>query len=813
MFKNYLKVAFRNSRKNPVYTLINVVGLGVGIACCVLITMYVLSERSYDRDYSYSDRLYRVSQSIVFEDESGDAATTPFPLKDALMNEFPASVQDGVRFYNLQQDKISIANPENRQIVRQEKFYFTDASVTELFDVNILSGDPDGGLDAPNSVMITEEIARLYFGDEDPIGKTLALEGRIALTVTSVMSEWPENSHFRPDLLASFESLRGMWRNYDELTSRWRSNPVWTYILLSEGTRPEDLEGQFDTFIDQYYAEFFTETETVELQLQPLTDIWLYSDLEAEIAPNSSYATVWIFSGIALLILVIACINFVNLSTAGAVYRSREVGMRKVLGAGRGALVVQFILESMIYVLLAGLLAIFLIAVSQPIFSLFTGREIGFSNLGTLQWTGITLLFILLVSLMAGMYPSAVLASMQPIESLRGTYASGKKGEKLRRFLVLFQFSVTAFLLIAASTAWFQYTYLQEKDMGFDKEQVLVVPLAMTSAVWSYDAFKERALAHSGIMSVTGSKMVMGDKDFLTYNITPEGFSEEDTPSFAKIFVLHDFIETLDIPLLAGRSFSKEFQTDEAQAVLINREMVETLDWGEPADAIGKSFRFEDQIMTVIGVTENFHHTQLRRELEPLIMELPANLNQFVTNIEFMKVRLAPGDPSDAISELQEIWNSVDRTHSFDYFFLDDRLDQIYSREEKLAGVLGTFSGLAILVGCLGLLGLISYSVSRRRKEIAIRKTLGLSAPGVFMLLSKDYLKLVIAGHLVALPLCWFAISKWLESFPYQISIGWHLFITLLASLVITIAISLLTICSQSIKAALENPTNSLKGE
>jgi putative ABC transport system permease protein len=813
MFKNYLKVAFRNSRKNPVYTLINVVGLGVGIACCVLITIYVLNERSYDREYTYADRLYRVSQSIVFEDESGDAATTPFPLKEALINDFSAMVEDGVRFYNLRQDKISIANIESRQIVRQDRFYFTDASVVNLFDVNILSGDPDGGLDAPGSVIITEDIGRLYFGDEDPVGQTLALEGRIALTVTAVMSEWPENSHFRPDMLASFESLRSMWRNYDEITSRWRSNPVWTYVLLSEGTRPEGLAERFDTFIDQYYAEFFTETETVELNLQPLTDIWLHSNLEAEIAPNSNAATVWIFSGIALLILIIACINFVNLSTAGAIYRGREVGMRKVLGAGRESLVLQFILESMIYLILAVILAAFLIAASQPIFSVFTGMEFELSDIGTAQWGGLFLLFILLISFLSVIYPSAVLASLQPVESLRGTFAKGRKGEKLRKSLVLFQFSVTAFLLIAASTTWFQYTYLQQKDMGFDKEQVLVVPMAMTSAIWSYDAFKERALAHSGILSVTGSKMVMGDEDFLTYNITPEGFSEEDTPSFAKIFVLHDFLETMNIPLLAGRTFSEEFQTDGAQAVLISREMVDYLEWGEPADAVGKSFRFEEQVMSVIGVTENFHHTQLRRELDPLIMELPANLNEFVSHISYMKIKLAPGDPSDAIAELQEIWESVDQTHSFDYFFLDDRLNQIYSREEKLAGVLGTFSGLAILVGCLGLLGLISYSVSRRKKEIAIRKTLGLSAPGVFMLLSKDYLKLVVAGHLVALPLCWFAISRWLESFPYQISIGWYLFITLVASLLITMAISLLTISSQSLKAAMQNPTESLKGD
>lgn len=813
MLKNYLKVALRNCRKNPVYTLINVIGLGVGIACCVLISLYVIDELSFDRDYSKSESLYRVSQSIVFDGEPSEAATTPYPLKEALIGDFPAIVEDGVRFYDLRQDKISISNPDNRQIVRQDRFYFTDASVVKMFDVEVVSGDPEGGLDAPNSVMITPEIARLYFGDDDPIGKILALEGRIALTVTAVMNPWPQNSHFRPDLLASFESLKGMWSNYDEITSRWRANPVWTYILLNEGADPGALEEGLNQFTERYYSDYFSGLETVDLHLQPLTGIWLYSDVEAEIAPNSSYMNVWLFSGIAFLVLVIACINFINLSTAGAMYRSREVGMRKVLGAERGALVFQFIFESIIYILLALLLAIIIIYAAQPVFSVFTGRDIAMSRLGAFQWSALFFLLVMLVSGLSGIYPSTVLSSLKPIESLKGILTRGKRGERLRKGLVVFQFTVTAFLLISTSLAYFQYIYLQQKDMGFDREQVVVVPLAMTSAVWSYDAFKERALMHSGIVSVTGSKMVMGDEQFLTFDITPEGYAAGDTPSFPKIFVLYDFLETMNIELIAGRTFSQDFSTDEEQAILINREMVDYLNWGEPQDAIGKTFRFDDQVMTVIGITENFHHTQLRRELEPLIMELPANLNQFVTNIEFMKIRLAPGDPSDAIAELQEIWSSVDQTHSFDYFFLDDRLNQIYRKEEMLAGVLGTFSGLAILVGCLGLLGLISYSVNRRKKEIAIRKTLGLSAPGVFMLLSKDYLKLVLIGHIAALPFVWYGISKWLDLFPYQINAAGYLAVTFLASLLITLAISLLTISSQSIKAAFLNPTDSLRGD
>lgn len=813
MLGNYLKIVLRNIKRRPVFTLINIVGLSVGIACCFIIFLYVSDELSYDTHFEHSERLYRINQSTIFEGEESPVASTPFPLKEAIVRDFPAFVEAGARFFNLDKDNISISNPDNREIIRQEKFYFTDPAVVEMFDIDIIKGNPNGGLDEPNSVIITERVAQMYFGDEDPIGKDLRIEGRFMLSVTAVMKEWDNRSHFKADMLASFESLRGFWGNYDVLTSRWRWNPSWTYILLDEGADAANLEAQFDDFVSRYYSDYFTEQEQVKLRLQPIEDIWLYSDLEAEIEPTSSYIYVYLFSGIAILILIIGCINFVNLSTATAIYRSKEVGIRKVLGAEKTSLVTQFMIEALLFTVIALLVALTIVHLSLPHFSAFTGKELVITELGV--WGSLLLALVLIVTIagLSGFYPTAVLTSLKPIDGLRGIMTKGKSGALMRKSLVVFQFSITALLIIATALTYYQYTFLQQKDLGFDKEQVLVVPMSMTSAIWSLDEFIDRGKSHISVLNITGSKTIMGSPDNWKYDITPEGFAEGETPSLSKLFVWYDFTETMGIEVIAGRSFSKDFLTDEQQAVMINQAMVDYLDWGTPDEAIGKSFRVAGNMLSVVGVTENFNHTYLRKELEPLIMELPSNLNQKIANIEYMKIRLAPGDPSDAIAHLETVWEDVDRSHSFDYFFLDDRLNQIYRSEQQLTYILTGFSILAIIIGCLGLMGLTAYSVSRRSREIAIRKTLGLSALGVFTLLSKDYLKLIVLAHIIALPITYFIVRNWFEMFPYQINLISYTLLTFIFSLLISVLISVMTISSQSIKATLINPAFSLRSE
>ncbi len=814
-FLYILKIAFRNWKKSPFFTLVNLLGLAVGIASCLLIGVYLINELSYDTHHEKSDRIYRITQTMLTNGEiDGTSATTPFPLKQTISNELGGSVSASVRFFDLESESVAIKNPDNNVVIRQSRFFFTDPEVFDLFDIPLTRGDVRQVLAEPNSVVITENIASVYFGNEDPMGKTFHFEGRIALTVSGVMEDWSSNSHFKADFLTSFETLRNIWGNYDEITEQWRWNPVWTYILTEPGVEAEQLNETIAEVTRPFYAEDFTGAESVELQLQPLEEIWLTPGLDGEIEPVSNFVNVYLFGLIAGFILILACINFINLSTAAALRRSKEVGVRKVLGAERSGLAVQFMMESLIFTLAAFLAGVLLSWLMFPFFESFTGKEL-LSDLMNLPELALMLsIFILVIALLAGLYPSAVLSSFNPIESLRGKQSKGKGGTKIRKGLVLVQFAITAILLIGTSLVYFQHKHLQEKDLGFDTEQVIAVPVYLTSAIWSYDEMKQRALEHTSILNISGSKTLFGSSNFWKYDITPDDAAADEMPSFNKIFVLHDILETMNIDVIAGRDFSEEFSTDAEQALLINRAMVEFLEWEEPENAIGRTFRnSQGKQFSVVGVTENFNHAFLRRELEPLILELPANLNQKIANIEYMMVRLAPGNPGDAIEHLRSIWADVDQTHPFDYFFVDDRLNQLYEPEQRIASVMGIFALIAIFVGSMGLLGLASYSVKVREKEVAIRKALGLTAPGVFYLLSKDYLLLIVSAHLLALPVIYFAASGWLADFPYRIELGYYLVITFLFSLLITLVISIGTVSSQSVKAALLNPADTLKNE
>ena len=810
-----LKIAFRNWKRTPLFSVVNLLGLAVGVASCLLIGIYVLNELSYDEYHEKSDRIYRVTQAIQNNGENdGRSVSTPFPLKGVIDNELQGSVATTVRFFDLESESVSIKNPDNNVVIRQSGFFFTDPEIFQVFDINLVRGDVNQVLSEPNSVVITEEMAGIYFGSEDPMGKTFHFEGRIALTVTGVMENWPQNSHFKADFLTPFSTLRNLWGNYEELVSRWRWNPVWTYILTEPGVDDQQLEQRIAQLSEPYFDEYFTGSESVDLRLQPLDDIWLTAGLDSEIEPVSNSVNVYLFGLVAIFILTLACINFINLSTASALRRSKEVGVRKVLGADRSGIAGQFIIESIIFTLAAFVVGIVIGWLAFPYFETFAGRELMSANLELREIVFFISVFIVVIALLAGLYPSAVLSSFNPIDSLRGKQSKGKKGTRVRKALVLVQFSITAILLIGTSLVYFQHQHLQQKDLGFETEQIIAVPVFLTSAIWSYDELKQRALSNASILQVSGAQSLFGSSNFWKYDYTPDDTGNEDAPSFSKLFVLNDILETMDIEIIAGRDFSEDFSTDGEQALLINREMVDYLEWGEPEDAIGRTFRDPNgNRYSVVGVTENFNHTFLRRELEPLILDLPANMTQRIANIEYMKVRLAPGNPNEAIEHLQSIWTDLDQTHPFDYFFVDDRLNQLYEPEQKVASVMGVFALIAIFVGSIGLLGLASYSVKVREKEVAIRKVLGLSAPGVFYLLSKDYAILIVVAHLIALPVIYFAADSWLEGFPYHIELISYLMITFVMSLILSLLISIGTISSQSVKAALLNPAESLKNE
>jgi len=813
MLKSYFLILYRTAKRKPVYTVINLTGLAIGVACFVFIGIYVWDELRYDKHHQQKEDIYRISQVNIYESDETQSASTPFPLRNAILNDLDGYVQESARLFDMEASNISIGNRDDDLFFREENFFFSDASIFNIFDIPLVRGDPATVLSEPNSVVITPETAARYFGDEDPIGKQLVYEGLILLNVTGVMEPMPRQSHFEADLLASFESLRNIWRNYDQIAGRWLWTPVWTYVLTEPGTNREQLESQIASFSETYYAPFYGENEEVELQAQPLTNIYLHSNADNEIGQTGSFLYILIFSAVGLLILAIACINYINLSTARALTRSKEVGLRKTMGAHRSQLTNQFLFESFIYTVLAVILSGFIVINAMPYFNLFTGKEV---EVATFSWgsiLGVTGLLVLAITLLAGFYPATFLSGYNPIDAVKGTFTAGHKGGKLRKSLVVFQFSITAILIIGSSLAYLQYQHMQQKDMGFNKEQVIVVPASMSLTIWYFDEFKERVLTNPGVSQVSGSKTVLGSDTYFTYQIAPEGYGEQEAFSIAKLFVADDFLETMDIKLIAGRDFSDEFSTDPERAILINRAMVDSMDWGGPEEALGRTFRVAGKDTDVIGVTENFHFAHLRYDLEPLILDLPETEQQFVSNIDYFKIRLSGSNTEDALAHIQSTWDEIDPMHPFDYFFLDSKIDEMYEQEQQFSSLMGVFTLLALGIGCLGLLGLASYSISKRTREIGVRKAMGATASQIFYLLSKDYVKLIILAHLIALPIVYLLATAGFKEFPYAINLPVYLILTFASSVVISILISLLAISSFSVRASLISPVDSLRSE
>ena len=807
MLENYFRVTYRNILKQKGYALINILGLAIGLACCLLIMMYVYNKLRYDRFHEHSDRIYRLVQTMKSESRVDEGATTPFPAGPTLESVYSGYIEASARLYNLQVPKLSLGIREEERYFKEPNFFFADSTILEIFSFELIRGNPETALDAPQSVILTQKMAQKYFGDKDPIGRQLYFEGRLYLTVTGVMKELPDYSHLEVDFLASFTTLDEFYKS--EYATSWYWNPCWTYLLLKDPSAAQSLERQLSDFADTYYHPNIPKTDWVELGLQPITDIHLYSNRDQEIKANSNIRYVYIFSVIAALILVIACINFMNLATARSAGRAEEIGMRKVLGSDRWRLFLQFMTEAYLMSLAAILLAIGLVYVVLPFFNELLHTELSyllFRNGWVLS--GLFLLF-LIVGGLSGCYPAVVLSGQDPIRSLRGDLTKSKKGLLFRKALVVVQFSCSIILIIGTAIVYQQLNLLREKNLGFDKEQVVIIPTDLTRTIWFYDDFRQQLLQNANIRMVTGAKNVLGSRKNMYHKYRPEGYAEP--LSLPSIFVMHDFIETYDIKLLAGRSFSREYATDRTEAVIINEQAVRELEWDTPRDALGKSFEYDRQQHYVIGVTENFNHTSLRRKIEPLILDMPDDEYDIVSDIEYIAVKINGQKVEEVLDYIRSVWQEFDGTHPFEYFFHDQRLNRIYQREESMASITASFSILAIIVACLGLFGLASYTLEKRTREIGIRKALGASIPDIVSLLSREFLLLVLVSNLLAWPVIWFAASEWLENFPYRVELGTNAFLIFAGAGTGVLLISLLTVSYQSIKAALINPAETIR--
>jgi putative ABC transport system permease protein len=798
MFKNYLKIALRNLRKHKGYVFINVTGLAVGMACCLLILLYVQYELSFDRYNEKIGQIYRLCERFVPVQEGGSdfvEVAAPAAWRTALLADFP-EILHLVRIYPA---------PGQRLISYKDKRFYesqvawADSSLFEVFTLPLVSGNPKTVLAEPGAVVISETTARRYFGDEDPLGKTLAIEGTDC-RVTGIMRDMPANSHFQFDLFASMSSLGAL-----DARVQWIYHVFYTYLLLPSGYNPDDLEKKLPGFIEKHLGRELTTQQGSDLRpfLQALADAHLRSaHFNADITPQGDIRYIYIFSTIALFILLIACINFVNLATAQAANRAKEVGMRKVLGAQRTQLIQQFLGESVLLSFAALLTAVVLVELLLPPFNRLSGLP-----LDTVYHRNIPAAlglfgFTLLVGIGAGSYPALFLSGFQPARVMKGGFSFGAKGEFFRKGLVIFQFVISIVLMIGTSLVHRQLDYIQYKKLGFDKEQVVVIPIQGNTLRERYDVLHNQILHAPGVIAVGAASNLPG-RTIPGNMVIPEGHKPR---SMRMLFVDHDFPTTLGMEVVAGRNFSKNFPSDDPSAFLLNETAVNEFGWDDP---IGKQFAWilPDRVVksgTVIGVLKDFHIRPLHEKIEPLVLFIwPGRLNN-------VYARIAPDDVQNTLASLEKVWQIVYPEYPFEYTFLDDEVNRLYQGEQRLAQIFGYFAGLAFLIAGLGLFGLAAFIAEKRTREIGVRKVLGASIAGIVALLSKDFLKLVLVALVVASPLAYFAMNRWLQEFAYRIQIGIETF--LLAG-VSALAIAWLTVSYQSIKAALGNPVEALRYE
>lgn len=801
MLKNLLKIAYRNFQKDSIYSFINVFGLAVGIACSLLIFLYVHDELHYDSFHPEAQRTYRINEFFEAEDGSGErSSSVPFPVAEALLTDHGDLVEHAVRLFNFQAPLVGITYEPNEKEFNERNFFFADSTYHRVFQLTLLKGNVETALNNPNAVIISESIAKKYFGEDEPMGKLLRFQGQVDLVVTGVKQDAPLNSHFTPDFIASFSTLRQFYGG--QLPQGWYWNPCWTYLVLKDNQAAAQLEQRFPDFVQKYLPEFIR--DDVYFKLQALPDIHLTSHLEFEIAPNSSKANIYLFSVVAVFVLIIASINFMNLSTARSVKRAKEVSVRKTFGSYKYQLRLQFLLESVLMSYLAVVLAVVFAYAALYWFNNLAGKSLVLDLTDPVLATGL-LVAGLTIGILSGVYPAYVLTAFNPVTTLRAKHLT-TGGFSLRRILVAMQFTISIVLIICTGVAIDQLNFLQQDDTGFKKDHIIMLPVMRTPMAQHYQSFVDKAMEHSVIESITAVEEVVGAKH-QGANYQFEGM--EVSSLFSRLNVRHNFLETFKIPLLAGRDYSRDIPTDDTIALVVNERLIRGFGW-TPEEAVGKPYQFGRFRGQIIGVAKDFNFSSKHEPITPLVLHLNTNPGAFNLFIKYMAVRVAPDRAQDAITVLQTTWNEFLPDRPFEYFFLDNELNNLYRAESNLTKVAGTFSGLALLVACLGLFGLASYNAEQRKKEISIRKVLGSTVSQITWMIFSDYSKLLCVAIVVACPLAYYGLDAWLNTFAYRITITPGIFI--IASC-ITVAIALLTVSFKSVRAANANPVEALKHE
>ncbi len=795
MFGNYLKIAIRNFKRQKTFSLINIAGLAVGMACCICILLYVRHELSYDRYHADADNIYRLVMTGEFSGRPFDVALSSGPIGPTLVREFP-EVDNAVRFQHRGRTSI---NFRGKQFF-EDRIYYADKTLFDIFTFPLLKGNPKSALQDPFTAVITQETAERYFGSTDPVGEILRFDKREEYLVTGVIKNVPENSHFAFDFLLSFTTLSSLRHPIDS----WTQFTNYTYLHLKDGSDPEELVKKISP-LNTMHMGFDPEDMGWDLvfTLQALPSIHLHSHLQNEMKGNSDISLVYIFSSIAALILILACINFMNLATARSSNRAKEVGLRKVLGAVRSKIVKQFLGESLIYSFSSLLVALILSGFTLPLLSSFLGYNLGirFAKIASLipGFFGIALF----VGLAAGLYPAFILAGFQPARVVKGGFETSRQKKHLRNGLVIVQLAISTVLIIGTGVIFEQITFMKNKRLGFEKEHVIVVRISDDSVRASIPAIKRELKRLQGVLNVTASSHIPG-WDGLAAAHLPEGFTNEESQSMRILRVDHDFLDTLGIELAAGRNFSPEFLSDPHESVLINETAALKFGWTDPLGKKIQEIYGTKQTKTVIGVIEDFHMSSLHSVIEPMY------ITSSHPEINVLCIRTSGGNFEGLLGSIRSTWAHIAPGVSFDYFFLDESFNRQYRAEERLSRLFSSFSLLAIFIACLGLFGMACYAAERRTKEIGIRKVLGASPTSIVYLLGQELIGIFLVANFVSWPLVYLASHKWLQNFAYRTEIGIKIFVM---STILTSVITFGTVGYQAIKASLANPAYTLKYE
>jgi putative ABC transport system permease protein len=816
MIRNYLKIAWRNMMKYKIFSFINILGLSAGLACCMLITLYILNETSYDRYQEKGDQIYQLGTEFIGLGNFKKLPNTPAAMGEMMKQVYPEIKQSTrmIRLFN--EDKTLLQYQPSSEAARsfyETHGYLADSTFFRMFTYHFIEGNPSTALTQPNAVVLSEEIATKIFGNTQALNKVIHISsstnGDHDFLITGVFRPINKPSHIDGRFFMSMQGgyVGDMIKNSG--VNLANNNMYYTYFLLAPGADPKKLQAQFPAFMDKYAGKDLKAVGFSKWQyLVALKDIHLHSGSDNDVTPSGSTTYLYILASIALFTLLIACINFMNLATARSSRRSSEVGIRKVLGAERKYLIAQFLGESVLMSLIAFIIALMLTKLLIPAFNSVSGK-----NLSLSFSDGLTVLVFLLVAvatgLFAGSYPAFYLSSFNPAKVLKGKFSNSLAAVSLRKGLVVFQFVISVALIVASVVIGQQMNYLRSADLGFDKERQIVIPLRSANAKKIYAPYKDELLKLSAVANVGASSYYPGITNYSDNVLYKQGESMKQGKDIRMNYVDTRFLQTLNIQLLAGRLFSDDFRNDTAQAIILNNKAIEALGYSSPEEAVGKNIfsDFGDSTYRkhIVGVVKDFHYEDLHLPVTPYGFQL--NLDP---SYNYMIVHAKAGNINNILQSMKNTWSKLNPLEPFEYSFLDSNFQKNYDAETRLSAIVGYFTAIAILISCLGLFGLATFSAEQRIKEIGVRKALGASVSSIVGLLSKDFLKLVALAIIIASPLAWLAMNKWLDNFAYRIRIAWTVFAI---TAIIALLIALFTISFQAVKAAVANPVKSLRSE